>query len=117
VRLLLAVALSVQQIQATAVVDRGEVELGQQILLTITVETSGGNQPVRIFNPRLTGLEVQGSVDQTDVAVRGGVLTRVATREMRLIATATGTATIETHQHRGKGCIGSSPQRVEAPRS
>jgi hypothetical protein len=94
VRLLLAVALSVQQVQATAVVDRSEVELGQQILLTITVETSGGNQPVRIFNPRLTGLEVQGSVDQTDVAVRGGVLTRVATREMRLIATETGTATI-----------------------
>ncbi|UCG85836.1 MAG: BatD family protein [Gemmatimonadota bacterium] len=93
-RLLLAAALSMQQVQATAVVDRNEVELGQEILLTITVEASGGNQPVRIVDPRLTGLEVQGTVDQTDVAVRGGTLTRIATREVRLVATEVGTVTI-----------------------
>jgi hypothetical protein len=94
VRLLLAAALSLQHAQATAIVDRDEVELGQQVVLTITVEISSGNQPVSIENPSITGLEVQGTIDQTDVAVRSGTLTRVAVREIRLIATEVGTATI-----------------------
>ncbi|UCD24074.1 MAG: hypothetical protein JSW51_13765, partial [Gemmatimonadota bacterium] len=58
---LLAAAIAVQQGNATAVVDRSEVEVGQGVTLTITVEASG-NDPVRIFDPQLSGLEVQRTV-------------------------------------------------------
>ncbi len=91
--LLLAIGISIQQVQATAVVNRSEVEVGQEVLLTITVEASG-NDTVRIFDPPLTGLDVQGTIDRSDVSVRDGVLTRIATREVRLIPTQAGTASI-----------------------
>ena len=90
---LLAVGISLQQVQATAVVDRSEVEIGQEVLLTVTVEASG-NDAVRIFDPPLVGLEVQGTIDRSDVSVRDGILVRIATREVRLISTQVGVANI-----------------------
>ena len=90
---LLAVGISIQQVQATAVVDRSEVEVGQEVLLTVTVE-AGGNDTVRIFDPPLAGLEVQGTIDRSDVSVRDGILVRIATREVRLISTQVGVASI-----------------------
>jgi hypothetical protein len=62
-------------------------------MLTITVEASG-NRAVRIVDPILVGLEVRSTTPTTDVAVRAGILTRVVTREVRLIATRVGTARI-----------------------
>ena len=91
--LLLAALLSMQQLQSSAVVDRQDAELGQEIMLTITVEASG-NLAVRIVDPILVGLEVRSTTPTTDVAVRAGILTRVVTREVRLIATRVGTARI-----------------------
>ena len=90
---LLAVGISIQQVQATAVVDRSEVEVGQEVLLTVTVEASG-NDTVRIFDPPLAGLEVQGTIDRSDVSVRDGILVRIASREVQLISTQVGAASI-----------------------
>ncbi len=88
-KLLLAVFWLLQQVQVGATVDRTEVQLGGVVVLTIRVEAIG-NDPVRILDPLLVGLELRGTSERTDVAIRDGVATRITTRELRLSPTRTG---------------------------
>ena len=91
VGLLLLVALPFQQIRVESSVDREELMMGENVVLTITVEASG-NEAVQIINPALAGLELLGTTDRSDVSIREGVATRVLTRELRLRAVRPGTA-------------------------
>ena len=81
--------------QVVATVDRLQVEVGEEVLLTITVEVAS-NDPVQILNPSIIGLELLGTTDQSDVSIREGVATRILTRRLRLRATSAGTARIGT---------------------
>lgn len=91
--LLIAAVLAVQQARASATVDRTEVLAGEVVTLTIRVEAGGGD-PVRLADPVLTGLQVRGSRDVTQVRVVDGVARRVVTRELRLLAVSVGRAGI-----------------------
>jgi hypothetical protein len=90
---LLLTLIALQQVQVEAVIDRDRVRLGETVVLTITVEATG-NEPVQILNPSALGLEILGSIDQSDVSIRDGIATRTITRELRLRANAAGTARI-----------------------
>lgn len=95
VALLLATALLLQQqVEVGAQVDRQEVTVGEEIVLTITVEAHAGRGPVEINDPDLTGLELRNSRDQTRVSMQGGAATRITTRRITLHALRPGTATI-----------------------
>jgi len=91
--LLCAAVAVLQQVQATATVDRRELEFGAEVVLTITVQATG-NEPIRIVDPALDGLEVRGTSERSDVSVEVGVLTRITTRDIRLAATRSGRVTI-----------------------
>lgn len=95
VTLLLAVLLSVQQVplRITASVDRHEIRVGDEIVLTITVE-SVGNEPVQIPDPPLVGLEIISSSQRSDVSVQAGEFTRITTRSIQLAPIRQGVATI-----------------------
>lgn len=82
-----------QQARASATVDRTEVLAGEVVTLSIRVEATGG-EPVRILNPVLTGLQVRGSRDVTQVRIVDGEPRRVVTRELKLLAVSTGRASI-----------------------
>ncbi len=95
VALLLATALLLQQqVEVAAEVDRQQVMVGEEIVLTITVEAQAGPSPLEIDNPDLTGLELRSSRDQTRVSMQGGSATRITTRRITLRALRPGTATI-----------------------
>lgn len=92
----LLLVLSVLQAQAprvSASVDRVDALVGDAITLTIRVEARG-NAPVQIAQPALSGLELQGSREATHVQIVDGQLERTVTRELQLVATREGTATI-----------------------
>jgi hypothetical protein len=91
--LLYAAVVALQQVQATATIDRRELEFGAEVVLTISVRATG-NEPIRIVDPALDGLEVRGTSERSDVSVEVGVLTRVTTRTIRLAATRSGRVTI-----------------------
>ncbi len=91
--LLCAAVVALQQVQATATVDRRELEFGTEVVLTISVRATG-NEPIRIVDPALDGLEVRGTSERSDVSVDVGILTRITTRDIRLAATRSGRVTI-----------------------
>jgi len=82
-----------QQPAVSATVDRTEAFVGEVLTLTIRVEAAGPD-PVRIADPVLTGFEVRGTRDVTQVRVVEGIPQRVVTRELRLLALSAGVATI-----------------------
>ena len=107
--LLFAALLSLQQVQVVAVVGRDRVALGEDVVLTITVEATS-NDPVQIKNPSLSGLELLGTTDRSDVSIRDGVATRILTRTLRLRATSAGTARIgATVVHLGESVAQANP--------
>ncbi len=91
--LLYAAVVALQQLQVTASVDARELEFGAEVVLTIRVQATG-NEPIRIVDPPLDGLEVRGTSERSDVSVEVGVLTRITTRDIRLAATRPGRVTI-----------------------
>ena len=99
-----ALVVTLALLQATAPKVSASVEgtdllVGDAVALTIRVEALG-NAPVRILDPIVSGLEVQGSREATHVQIIDGILHRTVTRELRLVATATGTAIIGAVQVR-----------------
>lgn len=93
VTLLLAVFLPLQQLGVSAELDRDDVLVGDEILLTITVE-AGGAAPLEIFDPDLAGLELINRRDRTSVSMIAGVPTRLTTRQFTFRALRAGDATI-----------------------
>lgn len=93
VALLIAASISLQQVQASAAVDRDELELGQEVVLTLNIAATA-TEPVRIFNPDFSGFEVQGTTEFREVNVGDSGMTRVMRREIRLRPTQTGRITI-----------------------
>lgn len=89
----LLLALVVQQPQVTAAVDRTELSIGDTLRLTIRVETTG-NERVRIVDPVLDGLVLDGAREGSDVRLSGGATARRTTRVLRLRAVRAGRAGI-----------------------
>ena len=98
--------------QVVATVDRSRVEVGEDVLLTITVEVAS-NDPVQVLNPSIIGLELLGTTDQSDVSIREGVATRILTRRLRLRATSAGTARIgATQVQLGDSFVSAAPLEI-----
>jgi tetratricopeptide (TPR) repeat protein len=93
VALFLAAALAVQDPQVSATVDRAEALVGDVITLTIRIQATG-NEPVRLVDPVLSGFQVRGSHEATQVRIVAGVPQRTVTRELRLVVIRAGTASI-----------------------
>jgi hypothetical protein len=91
--LLVAALVAQQEARASATVDRTDVLAGEVVTLSIRVEATGG-EPVRILNPELTGLQVRGSRDVTQVRMVEGEPRRIVTRELKLLAVSPGRAAI-----------------------
>ncbi len=85
--------MALQQLGVTAAIDRDRVLLGEPITLTIRVQAVG-TLPVQIIDPVLSGLELQGSREQTHVSLEGNTTTRLTVREISLIPRRVGLATI-----------------------
>jgi len=94
VALLLATLIAPQQpLRVTAVLDRTEVPLGVEAVLTITVHAAG-NEPIQILDLQLDGLEVRSSGERTEVSVEDNTFTRITVRDVRLAPTRTGIVTV-----------------------
>lgn len=93
VALLLSALVAVQQATVSATVNRDEVVVGEDLVLTIVAHTVG-DEPVEIVNPDLTRLEVIGVRGGSRVTIRAGAPVRETTRELTLRALAAGTAII-----------------------
>ena len=93
VGVVLGAVLALQQLHVTARVDRNAVMLGDEVVLTITIE-SIATVPIEIRNPDVAGLEVLSSRDASSVTVRDGEPARVTTREITLRPVRAGTVTI-----------------------
>jgi hypothetical protein len=93
VALLLAMLLPLQQLGVSARIDRDEVLVGDEVLLTVTVE-AGGAAPLEIFDPDLVGLELINRRDRTSVSMIAGQPTRLTTRQFTFRALRAGDATI-----------------------
>ncbi len=94
VLLLASLAVPQQQpLRVTATVDRSEVPIGVEAVLTITVHAMG-NEPIQILDLPLDGFEIVSSSERTDVSVERSAFTRTTVREVLLAATRTGTATV-----------------------
>lgn len=91
--LALAILLAVQQPEVTATVDRSDALVGETIVLTIVVRTSG-DEPVEIGNPDLVGFEFVDVREQSRVALRAGVPERETRRDVTLRAVTPGTGVI-----------------------
>lgn len=89
----LLLAVAVQQPQVTVAADRSELGLGDTLRLTIRVEATG-NEPVRILDPALTGLVLDGVREGSEVRFSGSRTTRRTTRVLRLRAVRVGRAEI-----------------------
>ncbi len=89
----LAVAPAPQQPEITASVGRARVARGDTVTLTIHVAATG-NEPVRIADPELSGLELVDSREVSRVQMVAGVAQRVTERVLRLRALSVGPATI-----------------------
>lgn len=79
--------------------------VGEIVVLTVRVEVDG-TAPARLLDPPLSGLELRGSRDVTRVVFEGGVARRSITRELRLVATRPGPATIGPIRVEREGVIG-----------
>ncbi len=90
---LLAIVLAVQQPQVSASVDRVTALVGDLVTLSIRVEARGGD-PIRVLDPVLSGFDVRGTSEATQVRIVDGAPWRTYTRELRLVATRAGTASI-----------------------
>ncbi len=93
VAFVLAVAILSQQLQVSARVTPERVLLGDTLVLSITVHSSG-EQPIEITNPPLTGFEIQGSREQSQVTLDGGRAARITRRDLTLRAVRVGTIAI-----------------------
>jgi len=91
VALALGLALAFQQPEIRATVDRETVSRGDTVVLTIRV-TARGNEPVRIGNPALSGLELVETRESSRVQMVDGVAQRLTERVVRLVAVSTGRA-------------------------
>ena len=76
-----------------ASVDRQTVSRGDTVVLTIRV-TARGNEPVRILNPALVGLELVETRESSRVQLVAGVAQRVTERVARLVAATSGRASV-----------------------
>lgn len=74
-------------------VDRDAVSRGDTVVLTIQV-TARGNEPVRIGNLDLVGLELVETRESSRVQMTGGVAQRFTERVVRLVARTPGRGTI-----------------------
>lgn len=90
---LLAFLLAVQQPQVSASVDRVTALVGDRVTLSIRVEAQGGD-PIRVIDPVLSGFEVRGTSEATQVRIVNGSPWRTYTRVLHLVATRVGTASI-----------------------
>ena len=91
--LLLALAVAIQQPQVHATVNRTEAEVGDEIVITISVTADGG-VPTEISVPPFSGLDLIGTSQSsvfTSMGVRG---TRETTWQYRFRAAAPGRAVI-----------------------
>ncbi len=95
----LAVVMLSQQLQVSARVSPDRVLLGDTVVLSVTVH-SRGDEPVEIIDPPFTGFEVQGSREQSQVTLVGGLAARVTRRAVTLRPVRTGTLTIAPVQVR-----------------
>lgn len=93
VALLLALLLPMQQLSVSARLDRDEVLVSDEVVLTITVE-AGGAAPLEIFDPDLVGLELVNRRDRTSVSMIAGRPHRLTTRQFTFRALRAGDATI-----------------------
>ena len=91
--LALGAGLAPQQPEITASVDRSRVARGDTVTLTIHVAASG-NDPVRIADPALSGLDLVDAREASRVQMVDGVAQRVTERVLRLRAVRVGEATI-----------------------
>ncbi|MFQ5702995.1 MAG: BatD family protein [Gemmatimonadales bacterium] len=108
----LAMALSVQQVQIDASVDRKQVLLGEEFILTVRV-TATGKEAVQLIDPLLTGIALRGTSDRSEVSIRSGTPTRVRTRELRLSAIRAGKATIGSVRARmGDSVVSTEPIEI-----
>lgn len=108
---LLALALAVQQPQPPEVrasVDRQDALVGDVVTLTILVRAVG-NLPVRIIDPSLSGFDVEGTREATQVDFSADSAQRTTTRVIRLTAARAGTAII------GPVRVARGADTVEAP--
>ena len=105
---LLALALGAggtpQQPEITAGVDRTKVQRGDTVTLTIHVAATG-NDPVRIADPELSGLELVDAREVSRVQMVDEVAQRVTERVLRLRAVRVGEATIGADVNIGAGTI------------
>ncbi len=105
----LAAMLMIQQLGVTASIDRDQATVGDTLTLTIRVQVTS-DLPVQIVDPILSGLELQGSREQTHVSLDGNAATRLTIREIALIARRPGTATIgEVVVHVGDSTVTTEP--------
>ncbi len=92
--------------------DRKQVLLGEEFVLTITVQATG-TEPVQIIDPLLSGLVLRGTSDRSQVSISAGVSTRVRTRELRLSANRTGKASIGAVRARmGNAVVSTDPIEI-----
>ncbi len=101
---ILTALLSLQQLQVDAALDRNRAEVGETLVLTITVEATA-SEAVRILNPSLTALELLAATDHSEVSIHEGVATRTLTRTLRLRASSAGVARIGATVVRAGGSI------------
>ena len=91
--LLLALAVAIQQPQVAATVNRTEAEVGDEIVVTISVTADGG-VPTEVLVPPVSGLDLIGTSQSsvfTSMGVRG---TRETTWRYRFRAAVPGRAVI-----------------------
>jgi hypothetical protein len=85
--------LPLQQVGVTAELNRDEVLVGEEVVLTLTVE-AGGAALLEILDPDLVGLELINRRDRTSVSMIAGVPTRLTTRQFTFRALRAGDAVI-----------------------
>lgn len=98
-----------QQPRVSLSLDRERVSVGDTLVLTIEVESSGG-APVQIGEPALSGLVLLNQRESSRVNVVDTVISRRTSRVLTLRAVRTGTAAVGPVQVRQGSAI------VEAPR-
>lgn len=103
----LLLAVTLQQPQLTVAADRTELSLGDTLRLTIRVEATGSER-VRIVDPALEGLVLDGAREGSEVRLSGGTTSRRTTRVLRLRAVRAGRAQIGVVRvHQGGKTVGS----------
>jgi hypothetical protein len=100
----LFLALALQQPSVAVQIDRDEVPVGADIILTIIV-TASGSDAVVISEPDLRGLELIDRREQTRVSMEGGIARRVTTRQLTLRAVVTGSGGIGVVRVRHSGGV------------